>query len=97
MLGPALGLGEDREDVVHRLRELAGKRGLLPLTLPGRADLAGDENELPAGTNAMRKAFGAGPAGRLENFHKTLNLKRCSLPVSVRGSESTNSIARGYL
>ena len=54
---------------------------------------------LPLRGDAVGEALGARPAGRLQDLHHAffLSLKRCSFPVSVRGSVSTNSTARGYL
>src|SRR6185437_12814889 len=95
-------LGEHFEDVGERLAELAGEVACSPFALRP-ADLAGDEHELALRGDAVRKAFRARPAGRLQDLHHGahfpvgLSLKRCSVPVSVRGSVSTNSIARGYL
>src|SRR5687767_336882 len=97
VLGLAAGLRQDGEDVLERLAELPGEIARFPPALAGPADLAGDEDDLAAGDDAVREALGARPARRLKDFHAALNLKRCSFPVSVRGSVSTNSIARGYL
>ena len=38
-----------------------------------------------------------GTAADADDVHASLNLKRCSLPVSVRGSLSVKRTARGYL
>ena len=45
----------------------------------------------------MRVAKKTGPAAGIYAEAATRSLKRCSLPVSVRGSAVQNSIARGYL
>ena len=55
---------------------------------------------LPLGGDAVGEALAPAPspaaAGSASSL-RFLSLNRCSLPVSVRGSASTNSIARGYL
>src|SRR5258706_8137889 len=103
MLRPAARLGENRQDVGERLPELSGECFVDDAALSIAADLAGDDH-LPAGhVNAVRKTLGPCPAGRLQDAHhgahlpSILSLKRCSLPVSVRGSAATNSTSRGYL
>ena len=97
--GLPLACGENVQDVLDGLAELAGEGFFLPFALAGPADLPGDEHQLAAGGDAVGEALGARPVGRLQNLHHAvfLSLKRCSFPVSVRGSVSTNSIARGYL
>src|SRR5436190_3775310 len=95
----AVRLCEHLDDVLQRLLELAGEVARFPSSLAGPADLSGDEDELAAGGDAVGEALGACPAGRLQDLHHDcfLSLKRCTLPVSVRGSVSMNSICRGYL
>src|SRR5260221_1465896 len=95
----AAGLRQDFGDVLQRLLELAGEVVRFPFAFTGPADLAGDEDELAAGRDAVGEAARLGPTGRLERLHHDvfLSLKRCTLPVSVRGSVSMTSIARGYL
>jgi hypothetical protein len=66
----------------------------LPLALAGVAHLPRDVDGSAAfHRDAAGEALRFRPTGRLQDLHQ----KRCSLPVSVRGSASTNSIARGYL
>ena len=69
----------------------------LELLLRIPADLAADEDLGAAGGDAIGISLGRRPSGRLQEFHGVFSLKRCSLPVSVRGSLATNSISRGYL
>src|SRR5262245_16836710 len=99
VLRPAVRFFQDFQNIEKTLPELAGEVVRFPLAFAGPADLAGDEHQRSAGGDAVGKALGACPARRLKNFHFSvpLSLKRCSFPVSVRGSVSTNSIARGYL
>src|SRR5688572_20766136 len=98
VLGPSVRLREHFEDVGERLAELAREIARFPFAFAGPAHLAGNEHELPARSDSIGEAFRSRPAGRLEDIHgEVLSLKRCSLPVSVRGSVSTNSMARGYL
>src|SRR5690348_8424953 len=99
VFGFSPGLSQHVEDVLQRLPELPGERALAPFALAGPADLAGDEDELALRGDAVGEALRPRPARRLQRLdHRcALSLKRCSLPVSVRGSESTNSTARGYL
>src|SRR5688572_9575218 len=98
VLGFSLRFLQHRDDVLQGLPKLPRKVARFPLALAGPADLPGDEDERALGGDAVREALGAGPPRRLQDRHSgALSLKRCSLPVSVRGSVSTNSIARGYL
>src|SRR3954469_17034492 len=102
VLGLAVRFGQHGQDVLDCLPELAGDIARFPFALAGPADLAGDEDELPRAGDAVRAALGAGPArrlGDLQSAHcaRPLSLKRWTFPVSVRGSASRNSIARGYL
>src|SRR5689334_17940793 len=98
VLGPAVRFLQDREDVFQGLPELPGEVARLPLALAAPADLAGDEDQLAARGDAVGETLGPGPARRLQDLHgQPLSLKRCTLPVSVRGSASMNSTMRGYL
>src|SRR6185503_3698896 len=98
VLGFPVRFFQNGDDVLERLPELAGEIARFPPAFAGPADLPGDEDQRSLGGDAVGEALGAGPARRLQDLHSgALSLKRCSLPVSVRGSVSTNSIARGYL
>src|SRR3990172_1903234 len=104
VLGPAARLCENGQGVAQRLAELAGKRPLLEdaLRIEGHLSRDVDGGSASCG-DAVRIALRAHPAGRLQDpdhgalLPSVLSLKRCSLPVSVRGSEATNSTSRGYL
>ena len=110
VLRPPARLGEHRDDVRESLPRLRGEVVGLERLRGVPADLAADRDERAARGDAVRVAFRLRPAGRLQDLQHGLllcrvrqadaiwrSLKRCSLPVSVRGSDSTNSIARGYL
>src|SRR5262249_35339768 len=102
VLRSSAGLRQHLDDVLQRLLELAGEVVRFPLALAGPADLSGDEDELAARDDAVGEAARFRPRRRLQYLHHAhfpvcLNLKRCTLPVSVRGSVSMNSICRGYL
>src|SRR5256885_14958259 len=95
----AARFGQHLKDVGDRLAELAGEVTRSPFALRRPANLAGDEDQAAFRHDAVGVALGARPAGWLQDLHHAcfLSLNRCSLPVSVRGSVSTNSMARGYL
>src|SRR6267378_2805736 len=94
----AAGPRQDFQDIFQRLAELPGKRSIEPFALAAPADLAADENQAALAGNPVGEALRPRPARRLQDLHRhCLSLKRCSLPVSVRGKASTNSTTRGYL
>src|SRR5581483_8165912 len=103
VLGASARLRQHVEDVFQRLAELPRERALLPFALPRPADLAGDEHQPALRDDAVGEALRTRPAGRLQSLpHRgfppaAFSLNRCTLPVSVRGSASMNSTARGYL
>src|SRR2546426_8485516 len=98
VLGLAAGLRQDVQDIFQRLPELPGKRSVEPFALAAPADLATDENQPALAGNPVGEALRPRPARRLQDLHShCLSLKRCSLPVSVRGKASANSTPRGYL
>src|SRR6476620_11835991 len=95
----AAGLRQYCQGVLEGLPELAGKCFILKNALCVESNLARHEyrRSTPDG-NAVGKTLRLHPARWLQNFHEgILSLKRCSFPVSVRGSSATNSMARGYL
>src|SRR5439155_20847688 len=105
VLGTRARFGEHGDHVrkrLARLRHQIGGPELLP-SIP--ADLARDKHQLTTGCNAVRISLGRRPVRRLQYLHDAAtfawadwrSLNRCSLPVSVRGSDGTYSIARGYL
>src|SRR5207302_11182727 len=99
VLRSAARLRQYLDDVLQRLLELAGEIVRLPFALAGPTDLPGDEHQLAARGDAVGEAARLGPRRRLQELHHAcfLSLKRCTLPVSVRGSASMNSTALGYL
>src|SRR2546422_2609382 len=105
VLGTRARFGEHGDDVRKRLARLRHQVGGLELLRRIPADLARDKHQLTTSRNAVRIALGRRPVRRLQYLHDEAtfacadwhSLKRCSLPVSVRGSDGTYSIARGYL
>ena len=97
MLGPGATLGQHRQHIAQGLRGLGNEIIALELLLRVPANLTAHKNLGAACGHAVGVALGRHPAGRMEVFHGVFSLKRCSLPVSVRGSLSRNSISRGYL
>src|SRR5712664_663570 len=97
----AVCLLQYRNYVLKSLPELAGEVVRLPFSFAGPADLARDEHQFSPGCDAVGEALRFRPAGRLQDLHahvaEPLSLKRCNLPVSVRGRSPTNSTERGYL
>ena len=100
------GLRQHRARVLERLtelrHELAGREGLVGAP----SDLARDEDELALRLDAVRVAPAALPARRRQRAvsrhedaprARSRRRKRWTFPVSVRGSASRNSTARGYL
>src|SRR5262249_2466098 len=72
----------------------------LETLLHGPTDLAGDEHLLAVRGDAVGITLRSRPRGRLQYFDHRVSWrrrKRCSFPVSVRGSVVRNSMRRGYL
>src|SRR5262249_27760093 len=90
-----------------RLAHLADEIVGLELAARIPSDLAGDEDGDAARRDAVRVAARPRPSGWLQDSHELMSAFTCcpsvrrrnrwSLPDSVRGNASRNSMARGYL
>src|SRR5690349_7961364 len=103
MLGAPACRGEHGDDVLERptrLRHQTTVHDDPALRVP--PDLARDAHHAPFGRDAVGVPRARGPVGRANLCRHQIvsccrSRYRCNLPVSVRGSLSTNSIRRGYL
>ena len=91
MLGPGAVLGEDREDVAQRLRELAVQRvfGRSFLLVP--ADHAGGEDHPAARGDAVGIALGPRPAGREQDLHARSSFSK------IAGDDLPLHLARAFV
>ena len=97
VLRPGTPFGQHRQHIAQGLRGLGDEIIALELLLRIPANLAANKDLGATCGHAVGVALGRHPAGRMEVFHGVFSLKRCSLPVSVRGSLSRKVISRGYL
>jgi hypothetical protein len=96
--GTGTGLLQHGDDVAQRLLGLRDEVVGLELLLGVPADLATDEDLRAARRHTVGISLGGQPIRAVAGTScLSLSLKRCSLPVSVRGRLATNSISRGYL